>query len=48
MTKHSDRNRRDGSPFNSDDSEAGPTLLPMLIGGLVLIVVGSVIVTTFV
>ena len=30
------------------DSESGSTLLPMLVGGLVLIVIGAVVVMTFV
>lgn len=48
MAKHRDRNERRGSSFDGADSEAGSTLLPMLVGGLALIVVGAVIVMTFV
>jgi hypothetical protein len=48
MAKHRDRNDRDGSPIGNAGSEASSTLLPMLVGGLVLIVVGAVIVMTFV
>jgi hypothetical protein len=32
----------------ASDSESGSTLLPMLVGGLVLIVIGAVVVMTFV
>jgi hypothetical protein len=46
MAKYRDRNERNGSSLNGD--EANSTLLPMLVGGLVLIVVGAVIVMTFV
>lgn len=46
MPKYRDRNERNDSSLNAD--EAGSTLLPMLVGGLVLIVVGAVIVMTFV
>jgi hypothetical protein len=48
MARHRDRNERKGSSLDSTGSEASSTLLPMLVGGLVLIVVGAVIVMTFV
>ena len=43
MAKHGDRNKREGNPVDG----AGLTVLPMLAGSLVLIVVGTIIVTTF-
>lgn len=48
MVKHRDGNEPKGRPFDSAGSEANSTLLPMLVGGLVLIIVGAVIVMTFV
>ena len=48
MARHRGRNERRDSSFDGAGSEAGSTLLPMLVGGLVLIVVGAVIVMTFV
>lgn len=46
MSKHGDRNRRRGSPFNRGDTDRGFTVLPMLAGTLVLIVLGTFVVTT--
>ena len=46
MAKHNDKHRRSGRPF--DDADTGFTLLPMLAGSLVLIAVGTVVVTTLV
>ena len=42
--------RRNTNELNAsiDTAETGSTLLPMLVGGLVLIIVGAVIVMTFV
>jgi hypothetical protein len=37
-----------GSPDGGAGSDTGSTLLPMLVGGLVLLIVGAVIVMTFV
>lgn len=48
MAKHGDRNERKGSPFDGSGSDTGSTLLIMLVGGLVLVVVGAIIVMTFV
>ena len=48
MANHGDRNERKARSFDGSGSEASSTLLPMLVGGLVLIVVGAVIVMTFV
>jgi hypothetical protein len=48
MAQHGDGNERDGSPTGDAGSDTGSTLLPMLVGGLVLVVVGAVIVMTFV
>lgn len=47
MAKHGDRNKREGNPVDGAASGAGLTVLPMLAGSLVLIVVGTIIVTTF-
>lgn len=48
MAKHSDSNRRNDSPSDGAASDTGFTVLPMLACSLVLIVVGTIIVTTFV
>lgn len=42
------RKRKSESNKRSGDDGAGSTLLPMLISGLVLIVVGAIIVMSFV
>ena len=44
MPNHKSKNH--AAPISSRDTE--PTLLPMLIAGLVLVVIGAVIVMTFV
>ena len=48
MANHGERSERKGSSSDDAGSETGSTLLPMLVGGLVLVVVGAVIVMTFV
>ena len=48
MARYNDRNKPESSSIDGAGSEADSTLLPMLVGGLVLIVVGAVIVMTFV
>ena len=47
MAKRNDRNKRAGSSVDDADSGAGLTVLPMLAGSLFLIVVGTIIVSTF-
>jgi hypothetical protein len=47
MARYNDRNKPESSSIGGG-SEADSTLLPMLVAGLVLIVVGAVIVMTFV
>ena len=46
MARYRDRDERSDRSPNGDG--ASSTLLPMLVGGLVLIVVGAVIVMTYV
>jgi hypothetical protein len=48
MARYNDRNKPESSSIGGGGSEADSTLLPMLVAGLVLIVVGAVIVMTFV
>ena len=48
MANHRERSERKGSSSDGAGSGTDSTLLPMLVGGLVLIVVGAVIVMTFV
>ena len=48
MARYNDRNKPESSSIDGAGSEADSTLLSMLVGGLVLIVVGAVIVMTFV
>lgn len=48
MAKPGERNERDGGPTGDAGSDTGSTLQPMLVGGLVLVVVGAVMVMTFV
>jgi hypothetical protein len=47
MADHESRDERQSS-LSGDAGEAGSTLLPMLVGGLVLVVIGAVIVMVFV
>ena len=48
MANHGERSERIGSSSDDPGSGTDSTLLPMLVGGLVLIVVGAVIVMAFV
>ena len=48
MANHGERSERKGSSSDDAGSETDSTLLPMLVGSLVLVVVGAVIVMTFV
>ena len=48
MANHGERSELKGSSSDGVGSETNSTLLPMLVGGLVLIVAGAVIVMTFV
>lgn len=46
MADHGDTKKRKGSPFDDADADRGFTVLAMLAGSLVLIIIGTVIVTT--
>ncbi|WP_419695624.1 hypothetical protein ACN2CC_03720 [Mesorhizobium muleiense] len=48
MARFNGRNKPESSSTDDAGPEADSTLLPMLVGGLVLVVVGAVIVMTFV
>lgn len=50
MAHHKNRNERESRPIDDTaaDTASDRTLLPMLVGGLVLVVVGAIIVMTFV
>lgn len=46
MPHHNSENH--AAPAGSKDSATEPTLLPMLIAGLVLVVIGAVVIMAFV
>lgn len=48
MAKYNNRNERESRYIDGAGSDANSTLLPMLVGGLVMIVIGAVIVMAFV